>query len=337
MSVLTDKFPSLCEDHYAVVRDGAGLCDRSSRGLLEITGADRAAWLHNLTTHQIKTLEPGEGRYTFALNVKGRILFDMNVLVRGDSFWLDIDRRWIDFAKAHFAKYIIMEDVTVTDLTEAHTRIALVGAGTGDALKALGSPRAAVVPYNQIVQVAVGDVEVSGFRHDLVGVFAMDLVVPLASADAVVETLAGIDGVRLVSTAAVDTVRIESGIPWPVSEINDGVLPAETGQIGRAVSFNKGCYLGQEIVERMRSRDSVSRKLVLIKFDSESVPAIDAKLIFDGKSVGAITSACRSSGGHAPIALGYVRLAQSSPETPLTAEWEGGSAGGIVMPIATSH
>ena len=120
--------------------------DRSYRGLLEIVGPDRADWLHNLTTNEIKTLQPGRGCYAFAVNVKGRILFDLNVLAKAQSIWLDIDRRWVATALAHFAKYTIVEDVAVTDRSHDFVRLALTGGGVSDVLTGLDAPQASAFP-----------------------------------------------------------------------------------------------------------------------------------------------------------------------------------------------
>src|SRR5580765_4876425 len=92
---------------YDAIRSGAALYDAGLRGLIQVTGKDRAAWLHNLVTNTVKTLQPGQGAYAFALNVKGRILFDANILALADALWLDIDRRYVPKAFAHLDKYII--------------------------------------------------------------------------------------------------------------------------------------------------------------------------------------------------------------------------------------
>ena len=131
---LIDVGPARVPAHFGDVRaeydaatKGVSLHDRSYRGLIEITGGDRAAWLHNLTTNDIKSLKPGQGRYAFALNIKGRVLFDGNVLALPESLLLDIDRRWVGPAVEHLGKYIIMEDVQLADRSADFARLALVG------------------------------------------------------------------------------------------------------------------------------------------------------------------------------------------------------------------
>ncbi len=128
--------------------------------------------------------------------------------------------------------------------------------------------------------------------------------------------------------------RIEAGLPWPFREITDEYLPAETRQLDRAVSFTKGCYLGQEVVERMRSREVVARQLVGVELEGSLVPPVGAVLKADGdKPVGQITSACRSVARRGVIGLGYVKTAHAAVGTCLTVSWEDRSARATVAEL----
>lgn len=341
------------ETEYRALSTGPALIDRSYRVLLEVAGADRATWLHNLTTNQVKNLGRGEGNYAFVLNVQGRMLFDVNVLVLADSIWLDLDRCFLDTAKKHFAKYCITEDVTVVDRSDEFVRFGLVGRQAVPLLAQLGAPNAAAMAQlNHVtIELPVADlsrerkladtnsdpnrsmpVAVLIVRHDFCGTFAVELFVP---ADRAIE-FRGIliDRHRAipVGNEAVQVRRIEAGIPWPGYEITDEYLPAETRQLDRAVSFQKGCYLGQEVVERMRSRHVVARQLVGLRIavassalsepgaqaTSPTVPNLKSQICDpDGKSVGQVTSACHSLLLGCPIALAYVRTAHSTTGTRL--------------------
>ena len=112
---------------YDAIRRGVAIVDRSDRVLLEVAGADRATWLHNLTTNEVKNLGAAEGNYAFVLNVKGRILFDVNLCVRPNSILVDLDGQHLTLARQHFEKYTITEDVTVQDHTETAVRFGLTG------------------------------------------------------------------------------------------------------------------------------------------------------------------------------------------------------------------
>ena len=318
---------------------GPAFVDRSYRALLEVTGADRATWLHNLTTNQVKNLGCGEGNYAFVLNIQGRILFDLNLLVRADSIWLDVDRRFLETAKKHFAKYIITEDVTVVDRSEEFVRFGLVGAKAASLLSELGAANAAAMSQLSVGRVIdpTSALALAIMRHDFCGPFAVELFVPAEKAvdfwRAHVESGKAVP----VGDEAVQVRRIEAGIPWPGHEITDEYLPAETRQLDRAVNFQKGCYLGQEVVERMRSRHVVARQLVGLRLDGSAVPPLKSQIFTPSpsegegrgegpKPTGQVTSACHSPTFGCPIALAYVRTPHATPGTQLTMSSEGESA-----------
>ena len=307
------------EAEYDALRSGPAIVDRSYRGLLEATGKDRVAWLHNLTTNLVKTLGRDEGNYAFALNVQGRILFDMNVIVRADSVWIDMDRGFLPVARKHFEKYIIMEDVRIADRSDEGVRLALVGEGAGRLLGELGAAHAATMASPGMTKVSWRDTCIEVFRHDFCGSFSVELFVPVEQATAFWHEMTDETRARHATPAGDDAVqirRIEAGIPWPRREIADEYLPAETRQLERAVSSQKGCYLGQEVVERMRSRQAVARFLCGLKVEGDIVPAEGAEVRgADGMRVGQVTSVCHSIGLGRVIALGYVKTSSASPGT----------------------
>lgn len=321
---------------YEQIHQSLVITQRSDRGWLEVTGKDRLTWLHNLTTNAIKTLPPGEGNYAFALNVQGRILFDLNALVMHDAIGIDLDARWMPLALKHFNKYIITEDVTVIDRSGEFGRVALVGIRSHEHFAKLAGSPAAMIPLLGHLEFTLKEVPpVRAFRSDYAGLPAFEFVVPRTMQAELVHHLSqGLsefpDGARIEE--ALRIARIEQAIPWPGFEITDEYLPAETRQLARAVSFQKGCYLGQEVVERMRSRQVVARQLVLVKIQEAVAPSPGADIsAADGKSVGRVTSACHSIVHGCPIALGYVKTASSAPGTPLQVA----SAGDRTMPAMT--
>ena len=333
---LVSRFGDL-DAEYRALSEGPALVDRSYVGLLEVTGTDRPVWLHNLTTNDIKTLSPGEGCYAFALNVRGRILFDLDIRVREGSIGIDLDRRVLSSARSHLQKYIITEDVTVADRSDDFVRLALAGSEAKKLLGELGAAHAAVMPWFGTAEMKWRDHAVSVIRNDFCGPFAVDLLVPAEVA---------VDFWRWVSDAsrslravpvgydAAEVHRIEAGLPRPFREITDEYLPAETRQLDRAVSFTKGCYLGQEVVERMRSRGQVARQLVGLTLEGDAVPPSGAKLTSDqNQPVGPLTSACRSITRDGVIGLGYVRTTSAAPGTSLQVGWEDRSARAVVTDL----
>lgn len=320
------KSPGICKfgdivNEYAALADGPGLVNRNHRGLIEITGKDRLAWLHNLTTNQVKSLSPGDGNYAFVLNIKGRILFDLNILVQRDSLWLDLDRSFLPVALAHLNKYVIMEDVRIKDQSDEFFRLGLSGDGAGALGERFGASNVRNLAQLGRASFRVGDIDVALFRDDFCGPFGVEFLVPLEAAEQVWAALTNtscVPSALPVGVEAVEIRRIEAGIPAPGAEITDEALPAETGQMPRAVSFNKGCYLGQEVVERMRARHVVARQLVGLVLEGNRAMQPGAEIVgADEKPVGKVTSSCHSIALDLPIALGYVRTASSTPGTPL--------------------
>ena len=323
---------------YEALRDGPALVDRSYRGLLEVTGADRSGWLHNLTTNEVKNLGAGEGNYAFATNIQGRILFDLNVLIRKDAIWIDLDRRFLERAKAHFDKYTIMEDVKVVDRSEDHVRLGLVGRNALRMLEPMGAPQAHTMPTLGMSAVTLQGTEVPILRHDFCGPLGVELFVPAEQAIQLwrewVDPKGTLPAIP-VGDDAVQIHRIEAGLPWPDCEISDEVLPAETAQLERAVSFQKGCYLGQEVVERMRSRGALARRLCGLRMKGDTLPPPKAALIGkEGQPVGQLTSVCRSMALRCVIGLGYVKAASSEEGTPLQVQRpDGQPIDAVVVPL----
>ncbi len=313
------------KQQYAAIHAGPAWIDRSYRALIEVTGKDRVAWAHNLTTNQVKTLSRDEGNYAFVLNVQGRILFDLNIVVRAESIWLDIDRRFLPAALAHFNKYIIMEDVRLADRSGGFVRVALAGEWAKELLAEFGAGHAGAMPAVSMTTIEFARSKIEVMRNDFCGVFAADLFIPVAVAAAMEAEMKRSN--RPAPAIAVDDevvqiCRVESGIPWPGAEITDDVLSAETRQLERAVSFQKGCYLGQEIVERMRARKVVAKLLSGLRVSGGAVPPTGAEVIAEaGAVVGKITSACHSVALNAPIALAYVKASSATPGTALQVRW----------------
>ena len=325
------------EIEYGAMAKGVGLADRSERGLIEVRGADRLEWCHNLLTNQIKTLGPGDGAYTFAVNLQGRIVFDCVVMVRPEEIWLDLDRSFVESAIAHLGKYIVVEDVELADRSDEFVRLGLAGPKMGDVMAALGASNAAKMPWWGHAVIGWDGVEIPFLRHDFCGPPGVELFVPTEHAQRIWSALTTMDiGVKVVPAGrdAVETHRIESGIPRSGFEIHEKVVVGETLQLERAVSFTKGCYLGQEVVERMRSRGSLARCLVGFEIDGSSVPPVGAEVHEEGgKSVGRITSACDSIAKGGLIGMGYARTAVSEPGSLLRVKWDNGEADVVVSQL----
>ncbi len=327
--------PDISRQYQAAVTS-AGLYLRSDRGLIEVTGADRAAWLSNLVTNVIKTLQPGEGNYAFATNVKGRTVFDLNVLVLDDRLWLDVAGPWRATALKHFEKYIITEDVKLADRSAEFSRGAVMGPRAGDVVSALGFGN--LGPMSQLQHLAgrVGGEDVRMVRHDFAGLVTAEFIVPGESADPVVASIAGaVSGLTCerLSDGAVEVLRIEAGIPASVVDIDEEVVPPETCQVERGISYHKGCYLGQEVIERMRSHGILARKLVGLRIEGQTPSPAGSIVKRDDKEVGRVTSACWSEALGGPLALGYLKSIHAQPDTQVTINEPSGSQSAIVAAL----
>ncbi|MFQ5463253.1 MAG: YgfZ/GcvT domain-containing protein [Phycisphaerae bacterium] len=318
---------------YAALKAGPAIAYRPERSIIEISGADRASWLHNITTNQVKTLSTGQGNYVFVCNAAGRILFDANVLVRPESIWVDVDGACADSALKHFDKYIVMEDVAVCDCTTRFVRLALVGAASPGVLEAHGLSNAGNLPLLESATVTIGDATMTLVRTDFCGPWSVELFVEVDHAPGVWTALTGDGRATPVGCEAVEICRIEAGVPRWGCEITDNTLPGETGRSDRAVSTNKGCYIGQEVIERMRSRGVVARKLVGLVVSGDGVPAAGAAVLDVDRTVGSVTSACRSIGMERPIALAYVKPQWAAFEKELRIEFEGVEVAATVCPL----
>ena len=284
---------------YQALRQAAAWIDLSSRGKIRVTGDDRARLLHAMSTNSVKDLPEGGGVYLFFLNEKGRIQADAYLYNFGDDMLLDTEPETAEKVRAHLDRYIIADDVDLNDETNSWAAIGLEGPASVETATELGI----CVPENKYGVQEWG----SGFvtRAAGSGTDGLRIFVPAAEKEKLVQHLQGA-GIPEASAADARTVRIENGTPRYGEEITDRFLVQET-QALHAVHFNKGCYLGQEIVERVRSRGQVHRLLTPVRIEGSTVPEPGTKLSAGGADVAEIVSAAYSPEiGHV-VALAYVR------------------------------
>lgn len=284
---------------YLALREHAARIDASARGRIRMIGEDRARLLHAITTNHIQALLPGQGCYAFFLNAQGRILADAVILCFEDRLLIDTEPEQRAKIYEHVDRYIIADDVTLEDVTEQTEETHVAGPEAEDALMQLGAP----------VPVALWSHEDwnGGTIQRIPAGFS--LLFPKGSTPSLTELpLADADEVR--------TVRMEQGRPRYGEEITDRYLVQETGLLD-AISFHKGCYLGQEIVERVRSRGQVHRLLRSIEIDTENAPAPGHKLTTNGADAGEIVSAAYSPALEKIVAMAYVRSPSADPGTTL--------------------
>jgi folate-binding protein YgfZ len=280
---------------YRALREEAGILDRSGRGKLLVRGSDAAEFLQGQLTNDIEALEPGAGCYAALLDRKGHMRADMRVLhLDSGDIWLDTEPEATEALRSHLDMYKIGREVELDDESEGWAIFSLIGpaaydvAGTGPL-----SPEYVQRHYQR------DGAEVLAVATDL----GVDLIARSDSTEQLREALLA-SGAAAVSEAATEIVRVESGRPRFGREMTGATIPAEAGIDERAVSFTKGCYIGQETVARLHYKGKPNRHLRGLRL---SVPAsAGEQLNLDGKAVGEVGTSCISP-AHGPIALAIVR------------------------------
>jgi folate-binding protein YgfZ len=307
-------------ERAAAVRRGAGLFLDIPRGVIAVAGSDRTRWLNAMISNDVASLEPGTSRsgcYATLLTPQGRIVADLQVLHRGDIFWLDLAASDVAAVAERLERHVIADDVQLADRSAEIERLGLEGPNAFEIVSraAQGAPR---LSRDACADLELGGVSVTVAAFGWSGEAALQLFAPAGAAAAVADGLREVGAeLGLVESdfEVLEILRIEAGIPRLGAELDDSVLPAEAG-LDRAVSTRKGCYTGQEVLERLRSRGQVSHRLVGLTTGGQTPFEVGAEITAAGKRVGEVTSACLSPAAGA-IALAFVRRAFSEPGSEL--------------------
>jgi tRNA-modifying protein YgfZ len=284
---------------YDALRERAAWLDVSGRGKIRVTGEDRARLLHAMTTNNVQSLKPGEGCYAFFLNAQGRILGDVNILCRPDHLLLDTEAETRTKLYQHLDQFIIADDATLEDLTDSTSTIAVEGPLSAEILTKAGAP----IPEKDESIVEWGQRLVA--RINLTGSLGFLVIAPADERDELIRELTE-HGAEPADEEAFRVVRLEHGKPRYGEDISERYLVQESNQM-QAVSFSKGCYLGQEIVERVRSRAQIHRRLLPLVVDSTVPPQPGVRFQVNGKDAAEVTSAAYSPALAQSMALAYVR------------------------------
>lgn len=295
------------ESEWSALRSGCGVYDLGFRAKISLTGSDRVRWLNGMVTNNIRDLALGRGVYAFLLNPQGHILGDLYAYNRGDSIMVDTDRSQVERILATFDHYIIMDDVEVKDLSEELTALGVGGPKSRDILKKAGI----VVSEMQLLEILdatcecdCGCAKCTLVRGEDAGQETYELWLAPSEVRKTWDALR-VAGATPVGSETLELQRIFAGIPLYGVDIRERDLPQETEQ-ARALNFNKGCYIGQEIVERIRSRGAVHRSFAGFVLHNGSAVA-GAKIFAGEKEVGEITSSLAPAGDQPGLALGYIR------------------------------
>ncbi|MDB6020159.1 MAG: Folate-binding protein YgfZ [Pedosphaera sp.] len=322
---------------HAALHESAGVLDLSFRGRICLTGADRARWLNGQVTNNVKDLRAGQGCYAALVTSKGKLQSDLNIFCLPNELLLDFEPGLTEAVSQRLEKYIIADDVQVVDAAPHYGLLSVQGPKAETVARSLGLP--VEMPAKPMSFISVNDAtlgEIYLMNLPRAGTSGFDLFVPTASLGAVADKL--IAAARAVSGracgwTAFEAARIEAGIPRFGADMDESNLAPEPGIESRAISYSKGCYIGQEVIARIRTYGHVAKSLRGLRLADglKELPVKGDKLFHDGKEVGFITSALASPTLKANIALGYVRKEANHVGTQLTLHnKDGDSAAEIV-------
>ncbi len=328
---------------HAALRETVGVIDLSFRSRICLTGADRVRFLHGQVTNDVKKLRIGEGCYSAITTAKGKMESDLNIFALEDELLLDFEPGLTEKISVRLEKFIVADDVQIVDVAPHYGLLSVQGPKAADVVRALNLfPE---IPKQQLGSIKISDATLGEIylannpRLDLfrssgresahsssqtsqsrltsaatieLNASGFDLFVPNNSLGAVADKLIAAAkqiGGRAVGWTAFETARIEAGVPRFGADMDETNIPLECGIERRAIVYNKGCYIGQEVINRIHSVGHVTRELRALRLatDLESLPKKGDKLFHAGKEVGYVTSAVKSPALNANIALGYVR------------------------------
>jgi folate-binding protein YgfZ len=310
---------------YAALAKGCGVVELPGWTSIVFTGADRQAFLHNFCTNDIRRLSPGEGCEAFVTNVKGKIIGHGLVTCREGELVFTTVPGQATALIAHFERYIIREEVQIVDATAPRALMLIAGGSPARSTAMALAPTIEV--GNKWLQAGVNgagnlaDIPVHWIRWDLLGPTFCGLL-ELDSLDSSRARQALNDrGLSICGIAACHALRIEAGTPLFGLGFDDGNFPQEVGRNEQAISFTKGCYLGQETVARIDALGHVNQQVAGVRFEGADLPGVGAELFRAGKNVGHVTSATLSPQLQAPLALAMLRrehtLIGSRLESPI--------------------
>ncbi|MFZ0639290.1 MAG: aminomethyltransferase family protein [Candidatus Acidiferrales bacterium] len=324
---------------YKFARESVGLIDKNYRAVLAFTGKDRARYLNAMLTNNIRDLAPGQGNISLLLSPQGRILAEVETLALEDRLlaisYAIIRERLVET----FEKFIIMDDVTMEDLTDKFGALALEGPKAAEIVREL-----CAVDLNALDE--FGHVEKSAAGIPCRIIRTSPGKIPGAEFLTARENLAVLWNLLLaaarkrgggpVGYEALNVLRLEEGVAWYGVDFDENQIPHQAALEATHINFSKGCYTGQEIVERVRSRGQIQRRRVMLRFSGDAIPRAGEPLFAPGAEnsaeIGFVTRAAKSPKIGAVIGMGYVRREQMNAGSK--AKWSGGEAEVFELPNA---
>ncbi len=290
-------------EEYWTIKKAVGLADISHLGRLRITGKDRVSFLNGLLTNDISQLKENKGQRSALLNSKARVLADLHLYAQPDGLLIDTGESPASHVKEILDRFIITEDVQIQDSSQDLVQLTVQGPRSSQVVKEVLGPEAQ--DLKQLEQKTLGPSTI--IARDRTGQTGYDIILPALEAEPVWHgfLLNGGDlGLNPVGSQALEILRLEAGYPKYATDIDENTIILEAG-FKDAINFNKGCYLGQEVVARATHIGRVNKQLVGLEVETKDSVSPRSKLMSDGREAGFITSAAFSPGLGRVASLGY--------------------------------
>jgi folate-binding protein YgfZ len=314
------------EAEYAALREGAGVIDMSFRGRLCVVGADRQRYLNGQVTNNVKDLQTGQGCYAALVSAKGKLQSDLNIYCLENELLLDLEPGYAEVVSQRLEKFVIAEDTQIVDASAHYGLLSVQGPKAAEVIGKCPQDAMAII---KVEDVALGEIYVA--NHPRWRGAGFDLFVPIDAMREMAGQLLSRGG-RSCGWRALETVRVEGGIPRFGADMDETNLAPEALNES-AISYSKGCYIGQEVIARIRTYGQVAKALRALKLegDGNDVPVKGAKIFVGEKESGYITSAVRSPQHRAVIGLGYIRRGSTETGGKLFVETPSGKIPAQIM------
>jgi folate-binding protein YgfZ len=304
------------EAEHLAVRKKAGLIDQSHRGKLRLKGKDRTDFLHGMVTNAIKKLSPGTGLYAAFTTDKAKMLADARIYGLPDALFIDLEPELTGKIYKHLDKYTLASDVTIENLTETQGLLSVYGPMSSEIITQLIAPASLPMKEYSTASIILDGAPILVARNEITGEVGYDLYIPVDQLSAIWNRLLEIGGPRgllPVGLAALNSLRIEAGIARYGIDMDESNFPMEAGLEARAISYTKGCYIGQETIARADAQGQMNKRLMGLELDGASIPKMGQSIQTrpespgtEGRVVGTVTSAVKSPTLGKVIVLGYL-------------------------------
>jgi folate-binding protein YgfZ len=299
-------------EYYRAAHYAAALAEKDWFGVLKFTGSERASWLQGMVTNDVQKLTPGTGCYAAHLTPQGKIVAHMQILADEDALWLSLERAALPKLAKAFDKLLIMEDVQIHDASQEYDILSVIGPKSAAVLESwLDEPLNLAGQYSHR-KFEQARVVISDLGHDV--------WVPRGQADKILRSLAQ-SGATAIDRGTWDVLRTEAGIPIYGMDIDETTTMPEIGEKG--ISYEKGCYVGQEVVAKVKYLGHVNRRFVGLILSDSDLPELKNPIYKGEKEVGYVTTSLFSPGLQKPIALGFVSRSAYAPDTDVEIRSEG--------------